>query len=281
MTNPFVHIVFTRYNVKGISSQYLKDKHKSPTLTLDWYNERFELFSGYCLPSFINQKCKNFRWVIFMDSNTPQVKFFEVLEAIKGHTFIQVLKVSGVEEMVELIHKISYHHVLGEKKEYLITSRIDNDDMIHCNMISEIQNLFNYQDRTLISTQRGYTYSLDTGVLFKAFINRSPFLSMIEKVTKEELITVFIGSHMDVKNEDIIFIPDKRLWCQIIHGKNLVNIHSGRVVWRNDVLNHFALEVISPDKATVLKEYIKSLLFTRPYHYTRNLMVKLITKIKK
>jgi hypothetical protein len=120
-------------------------------------------------------------------------------------------------EIVKNINKL-------DSKEYIITSRLDNDDCIHENYTRVVQSYFNYQDHQALDIIDGYT--LETGknkrlgVLTKL---NNPFISLIEK--KDNFKTVWFRTrHGSWKYEkNMTRIKNLRLWLSIIHSKNKVN----------------------------------------------------------
>jgi hypothetical protein len=72
-----------------------------------------------------------------------------------------------------------------EETEYLITTKIDNDDALHKDFIKTIQENFNKQKFEFISFPYGYVFHIDKIYLLKYLEN--PFVTLVEKImeTKE------------------------------------------------------------------------------------------------
>ena len=62
------HFILTRFNLR----LYPKDKNGNVTLTPEWLEHRFQLFELYTLPSLSAQTCKDFKWIVLIDRETPQ-----------------------------------------------------------------------------------------------------------------------------------------------------------------------------------------------------------------
>ena len=107
-------------------------------------NERLELFSNFCLPSVINQSNKNFKGLLFFDSSTSDKFRIKIDAILKSHSQIIPFYIGGMPKFQESIS--NYIKANTSDKEYLITSRIDNDDCIHIDFINEIQKQFKQQD---------------------------------------------------------------------------------------------------------------------------------------
>ena len=67
----FYHFLITRFNLKN--PDWDVTKNNEALLDEKWMDERFELFSNYCLPSVINQTNKNFKWLVFFDTSTSKI----------------------------------------------------------------------------------------------------------------------------------------------------------------------------------------------------------------
>jgi hypothetical protein len=110
---------------------------------------------------------------------------------------------------------------------YIITSRIDNDDCIHKDYISTIQEQFKSQDFMAIDILKGYSLQISPDIMLgKKEHIFNPFISLIE--INDNPKTVWFSDHNMWKKESRrIEISDKRLWMSIIHEKNKVNQFDG------------------------------------------------------
>ena len=63
----FQHFILTRFNLL----LWNRSKDGQKVRTTKWLEYRFSLFEKYCLPSIMNQTCKNFEWIVLFDSKTP------------------------------------------------------------------------------------------------------------------------------------------------------------------------------------------------------------------
>lgn len=123
--------------------------------------------------------------------------------------------------------------------DFLITTRLDNDDCIHVDFVNEVQKQFNQQEFLAIDFSDGYT--LQTGSQF--YLGKkehlfNPFMSLIERNHLPK--TIWHYMHTMWKREPrIIHLAKQRLWLSIIHEKNKVNQFDGygNVSWAS--INHF------------------------------------------
>lgn len=120
----FSHLLLTRFNVKCNATGLGLDQA--------WLNHRFELFDQFCYPSVYSQSNQHFKWLVFFDTETPEFFKEKVNKFSHWENFIPVytdliFKDDG-NFPEELRKKITRY--INPESEYLITTRIDNDDVI-------------------------------------------------------------------------------------------------------------------------------------------------------
>ena len=272
------HFLITRFNLKNPDWQFTKNNEN--LLDDAWMNERMYWFSNFCLPSVTHQTNKNFEWLIYFDASTSEKYKEEINNLVKMHPFIKVFYIDGMPNFLNEI-KI-YLSNLNNKKPYLITSRIDNDDCIHKDFIDEVQKQFNKQDFLALDHTDGYTLQIEPKIILgKKEHIFNPFISLIEKNENPKTVWHYVHN-MWKKEPRLIHITNKRLWLSIIHGKNKVNEYDGygNINWK-DLQNNFIVSKKINDE--ILHNQIKFkewwFLSLRNYLYVK--MVLLSKKIKK
>jgi len=216
------HFLITRFNLKN-KTWAAQENDIYVSLTNEWLDNRFELFNTYCLPSVKNQSNQNFFWFIFFDKDTPEA-YKNMTEEIAGTypNFIPVF-IDGFEELEPSLNKRVIS--MTDKNEFVITTRLDNDDIIHRDFIKTIQELFVPQVNTVIDLRLGYQLILSENFendirIYKSSFN--PFISVISNL--ENLETCISQEHSKWKKCPNIIINDKKyLWIQLIHKKNKLN----------------------------------------------------------
>lgn len=180
----FDHYIFTR-------SDYPKE-YKD----LDY---RIKIFKEHTLPSILNQTNQNFKWII---KTTNQ----EFIKECKDYN--NIIIVNNLEE-----YFIS-------SKEWMIMTRLDNDNALENNYINEIQKCFNKKEMLIDSKGRRYNYIKNIYIDFNIYTptKTSPFISIIKKTINPNHI--FIEKHANMYKYYEVKILDKSLWIQIIHEKN-------------------------------------------------------------
>lgn len=214
----FDHYLLTRFNVKVEGWETTRKGTK--VLTDDWLSHRFELFEKYCLPSVQNQSVVNFKWCIFFDTDTPERFKFKINEIASRDQFIEVFYVNNETEIVPSF----LEHTSGSSSEFIITSRLDNDDLIHQDFIKTIQNLFQARNNQVIDLTRGFQMKLEGNrATFCDYHNQfNPFISLVEN--RNSVKTVLSREHKEWKlMKDYSEFKSSALWIEFIHENNKLN----------------------------------------------------------
>ena len=220
----FKHFIITRFNIR-MESNYDFDKNKKSTNTDEWLEDRFFLFEKYCFPSIKNQINRNFIWFVLFDTQTPE----KYRKRIIGYQqilaqFVPLYIPDGLyPALSEAINKAMVDY-LQEGDRYVITTRIDNDDAFHRNMIDEVQSRFNEQNNIFLNFNNGFQYDVEKEILVKMKYINNHFITRIEK--RNALVETVITYNHALINEiaEILYIENKEpLWIEIIHNGNISN----------------------------------------------------------
>ena len=202
-------------------------------IDLEWLTARQKLFEKFCLPSVLSQTNKNFEWVLIADTRTPD-SFRQVLNSYPATVIYWEFdfdfsslrtKHKQAIRMEELSAYPVRDYLKGVETDWIITSRLDNDDAISVDHIDKIQTCARrLQPRGMpfwLNLQRGYKWC--SGNVYPIGALQNPFISMVEK--QGELLTAYIGSHKVAhKHARIEQIREGHpTWMQVIHGGNLLN----------------------------------------------------------
>jgi hypothetical protein len=273
----FDHFIITRFNLKN--DDWSVDKNNNTICDSDWLSFRFDIFKKTCFNSIKNQSTKNFNWLVYFDTETP--KFYkEVIDNlhIEFPFVIPIFKKSNQDFLNDLGDDIKSL----TNKEYIITTRIDNDDALHYRAIEKIQEQFNYQDSTIINLPWIVCFDLINKKMSKHFYVSNPFISLIEKKSINTYQTVFIKQHNDWrKSHPIININDEQAYCfQLIHDRNICNQMAGSLIYDKNIVNDFNLMI---DLTTGFSYPLKVVFFRFRLILQKiiNLFIKIIRKIIK
>ena len=200
----FEHYLITRYNL-GFKN-WTRDKNGKEIRTQYWLQEREILFNTFCVPSVLNQSTQNFKWIILTDKHGPQFNFPEpIIE----------LRIEGLN-WVETLQKWIKANT---QSEFLITTRLDNDDAIYKSLLGDVQNKFEKQPFQFVNPYNGYL--LYNHKLYKTQHPSNQFISLIESARDPK--TVYYLMHGEARTTGkILQISGKRYWIRVVHGRNIV-----------------------------------------------------------
>ncbi|WP_298236781.1 glycosyltransferase [uncultured Algibacter sp.] len=241
----FKHFLITRFNLR--QPDWKTTKNNVPVLTEEWHKNRFELFVKYCFYSVAAQTNKDFEWLVFFDTTTPKKYKLIIDELDKKLVNFKPFFVEGMEQFLPGIKS----YVSNFNQEYIITSRIDNDDCLSKDYIDAVQKQFNQQNFTAIDFIDGYTIQTSPNIkIGKRFDQYNPFISLIEKNDDPKTVWAIRHSHWK-REKNIVQIRNHRTWAAVIHQENKINAFVGY----DDVnLTEFFKDfIIDPSEVTKLK----------------------------
>lgn len=260
----FEHYVVTRFNLPIFQAKIGKNLLKS--CDKEYLKYRFDLFEKFCFPSFVNQSCQDFKWLVLFDSNTP-IEFKERAETLHNRykNFVPCyLNINDYSEIPEQYERLAenYDNVVckyypdrsfdldvererqlrliiplfildsikkcsSTKPEYYITTRIDNDDAFHKDMIKTIQERFIQNPKhKIIDFVYSYKFILEQRIVYRHTLQNGHFISLIEPTT-QPFQSVLYWNHLYVdKFLSVEHIYGTPLQIELIHGNNVINYFS-------------------------------------------------------
>lgn len=220
----FVHVIMTRFNVPTKGWNETRSGFKP--LTEEWLDDRFKLFRTYVLPSYKNQTHQNYIWLTFFDVNTSE-KFRNIIKEIEAeYPVFRAIFVEDFDVMKTKAVEIIPQFFTADTK-FVITSELDNDDMLHQDYIKTVQEHFKPVHDRVIDLRRGYQLTMFPGR--KAVVNVyneavNPFVSLAESVDNFKTM-LKERAHNSYRHYPNFSVEDsKEMYIQIIHQYNLMNI---------------------------------------------------------
>lgn len=219
----FQHFIITRFNLRSSDLNTATSKVDSTDL---WMKERVQIFKNYCYSSVMHQKNQNFTWLVFFDIHTDS-QYVELLEKLSNEykNFVPIY----IDGMKYYLPSIKLEIKSRSVKDYIITSRLDNDDCIHENYVDTVQKQFNFQSYIAVNFLNGITLKINDGFKCGYRIHaNNPFISLIEK-NNDFIDTVCSKQHGEwgkIKLVIQVFNEDP-LWLSVIHGNNILNRYIG------------------------------------------------------
>lgn len=211
----FDYFVLTRFNADvGYGKRGLDP---------EWLDLRFRLFEWFCASSVRGQSNQRFKWLVFFDIETPDRFKANIEEYSTYQNFIPIY-VRG--KCTDRTYREAILQHLDPNAQYLITTRLDNDDAICQDYIQTVRDKFEAQALQFINFTYGYVWH-DRKAYIHAHASNS-FISLIEKIqepTADGFKTVFCGvSHGQVNQVGpLVQVKTKPMWIRVAHGKNIIN----------------------------------------------------------
>ena len=235
----FAHVILTRFNVRWEAS--------TKGLSKEWLTERIRLFEIYCYPSLHQQTNQSFKWLVLLDSRSPDWLKEKMSNYAIWQNFVPIyLEVPLLPEELgcpaEL--KSAIRAQVPQSYTHLITTRIDNDDAISKDFIQHVQDCFSRQDSQGIIFPIGYQFH--DGCLYLEYSKGNHFSSLIESYRFDDIKTVFAKSHSLL----YLVAPVRQIWgrpswLEVIHGANLANhAKHGLIVSPADFQRRFASDLV-------------------------------------
>ncbi|MGZ0017460.1 glycosyltransferase [Yeosuana sp. AK3] len=240
------HLLITRFNLAVTEWQEIKlDKCEDDE---SWLTKRIPLFLKICLPSVVQQSCKDFKWIIFFEQGT-QNSLQDVLKALEPHSFIFPVFVKGIEGFNRTL-PILIEEARPKDAFQIVSSRLDNDDALHRDFILNIQKSCSPDmDKIVLDFPEGLCVELsDSPKVSKYIFPKNQFISLVEHINENESPEFIFSTYhnkVDLKYP-IKTLPQKRQWLQVVHEDNLVNTFKGQLTYKNalngypDYGTHFA-----------------------------------------
>jgi hypothetical protein len=186
----------------------------------NWLGRRFNLFEQYCLPSVLAQTTKRFQWLVFFDPNTPA----PFCQRIHHYQNCGLFEAEFLPRFDAVHINACIQNRLAQDTQWVITTRLDSDDMIARSFIARSQVLLARKRFCFVNFFHGY--QLAGGRVYPVTGVSNPFLSLIEPAGEAK--TVMCVPHQQaIKRYPVIQAFDGPMWAQVIHADNLCNeLHS-------------------------------------------------------
>jgi hypothetical protein len=254
MTPSFKHLLITRYNVP--LTGWDKDRSGQETRNAEWLAHRQILFENYCVPGIKLQTEKDFTWLIYCDPNTPANALSMIRKSVEALPFVSIRLADDYHACMRDID----HTMSSAGKDYVITSRLDNDDGLAIDYIETVQSHFIPQHNTILNLLNGHGYNVRTHVITKMKnMRHNHFGTLIEKCNPG-------GGHTSVRGYQhgspplhfkTIDIPSEGSWLKTFHERNLKSNAFGYPVFSNSISSKYGIN------NNVLKHHLSNtLLYT-------------------
>jgi hypothetical protein len=203
----------------------LYDGGDSPKgLNSEWLASRLKLFEQFCYPALAKQSSQQFKWLVLLDSRTPEWLKDRMRETAQWRNFVPTYldfplpEEAGCPDAL----KTEISGQVGEGVTRLITTRIDNDDAVSNDFLERIQACVPSRAKEGLVFPLGY--QLHEGYLHLDYSRGNHFISLSEPYRPGVFDTVFTRAH----NELYRSVPVRQIWTaptwlEVLHGGNIAN----------------------------------------------------------
>lgn len=258
----FEHYILTRFNLPIFQPKV--GGQKTTSCDESYLSYRFDLFERYCMPSIVQQSCQNFKWLVLFDARTPEIFKQRAAQWHERYTnlvpcYLDIEKYKDIpSEYIELCNQyeskvenkygdIRYDLADFEAErplrlvtplfikdaikkfsnttpDFYVTTRIDNDDAFHRDMVREIQEKVMTDQQPLIyDFVNTYKWILNEGFAYRYPLPNGHFITLVERSDKP-FQSVLYWNHLYVE----LFVEVKHFYrvplqTELIHGNNVVN----------------------------------------------------------
>lgn len=210
------HVILTRFNL-----QY---KESTKNLSIDWLEERIQLFQTYTLPSIQAQTNQDFEWFILIDAHTPDSIYQRLQDIANSYKVIQLIRVEAQgDEALNAYYRLLANE-LGKGHNILMSTRLDSDDCLMSDFISTTHNLLDANIIPVaISFPNGLQYFSQKKWTFRITYPYNHFLTLCEKGDSARSALGY--NHTCIQD----YVPLKLeytplpMWTEIVHGGNIAN----------------------------------------------------------
>ncbi|MEX2564719.1 MAG: glycosyltransferase [Cyclobacteriaceae bacterium] len=264
----YKHLLISRLNV------FYKTKMAGRGFDPDtWLMERVDIFKKFCFPSILNQSNKNFIWFFYIDAETPLEVRIDLEKTFYPYPFIKLISHQYESFNITKYLQKDIQKFLGDDFQYLISSRVDTDDMLHKDYMAIVQQKFKGQKYQALNFNKGFVYDVSSGVVSLMVHRYNAFLSLIENKPEKGFRTVFQKPHTDYRHDlkKIEVSIKQPMWCVTIHGLNDSTGFYGRVYKfsKPDLKENFGFQFQkSPPIPGIINYTIRS--YSRTFQKFRN-----------
>jgi hypothetical protein len=216
----FEQVLLTRFNVRYV------DDLNAPSIGTDpdWLARRFQLFERYCLPSVIAQSQQNFSWIIFFDDATPpefaeRARELSDLRARTHPVFCGALPIEKVRDAIKGVFTV--------EPDWLVTSRLDNDDALHVDFISTLQRVQRFEQAEVLNCPNGVI--LHGRNAYRRRDTSNAFIALAEPYIGFKSVFSILRHVYAKESYPVRQLDGPPMWLQVIHDSNISNRVRG---WR-------------------------------------------------
>jgi hypothetical protein len=235
----FKHFIITRFNLKLSEGSSAARRSNDQ----EWLRQRIRIFFDYTYPSVLGQSEKDFDWLIYFDSETADTIISKFNTLTSGNSRLHILKAESQEEFL-LKYPADIIKLCPADTTHIISTRLDNDDLVHCDFTKQIKSCFKGQSFMALNFVKILILDPErTDRLFIDYSFSNHFLSLIEEINNSSFLGCYSRSDRswDLTGQ-IIQLNGRPSCAELISGTNIVNDFRGFPVLRKTDLSDFGMK---------------------------------------
>ncbi|WP_235038169.1 glycosyltransferase [Microbacterium sp. 18062] len=211
------HVLLTRFNLPTPGPESLVRSREG------WLRERIELFERYTVPSVRRQTVQRFRWIVYLDPQSPEWLIERLTPFIRDGVFTPLYREAVSWQDVAADART----ITGAAGSVLLTTNLDNDDAIADDFVERLQRLAVQRPHAAIFLGRGLI--MQGNALYLRRDDENAFCSVAESWQAPG--TAWRDWHTLLR-EHLPVVVDRGspAWLQVVHGGNVSNRVRGRRV---------------------------------------------------
>lgn len=204
------HVILTRFNLPTPGPESLVRAREG------WLRERIDLFERYTVPSVARQSVQDFRWIVYLDPESPSWLVERLAPHIESGLFTPLYRESVTWQNVAA----DVRALSGARRSLLLTTNLDNDDAVAGDFVERLQRLARVHRHAALFLGRGLIAHDDEVYLRRD--DENAFCSVVESWDAPQTAWrdwhTLLHTHFSVVTDG-----GRPAWLQVVHRGNVSN----------------------------------------------------------
>lgn len=209
-TAPMDHVILTRFNLSTPGPESLVRAREG------WLRERVDLFERYTVPSILRQSVHDFRWIVYLDPESPRWLLERLTPHIESGLFTPLYRESVIwGDAADDVRALT-----RARGSLLLTTNLDNDDALAGDFVERLQRLARLHRHAALFLRSGLIVHGDNVYLCRD--DENAFCSVVE--SWDTVQTAWRDWHTLLhRHFPVVTDGGPPAWLQVVHGGNVSN----------------------------------------------------------
>jgi Putative rhamnosyl transferase len=266
------HVLLTRFNLPSEGYESLVRAKEG------WLRERIALFERYCIPSVRAQTNQAFHWIIYFDPESHEWLKQRIENHVEDKLYTPIFRKSV--SLSELLGDIRGLSIIESPR--LITTNLDNDDALATDFVERIQKSAPSQGKKAVYLAHGI---IKSGPRLYLRVDRTNAFCSVACDWASPTSCWSDWHTRLAKSMPSVELHGEPAWLQVVHGRNVCNRVSGRLVSSSEYTRLFPGlldDVCIPTRRELLVDMFVSgprrLLRDSGRLFAKNIVIRLLGK---